>query len=138
MKPLVRRAAALILALTLGSAGWVECAGWEATPEARMTCCSESGACPMSDEESTDQGTPSAGTVTQAEADSCCAASDNDNSTPSALAFSISLSAALVANPIGSFGPVTLAPAPFDARRADVPLPGRQVPTHLLLSVFLI
>ena len=38
--------------------------------------------------------------VTQAQADSCCAASDTDDSTPSAAAFSLSLSAALVTSTV--------------------------------------
>jgi len=134
---LVRRAAALVLALTLGNAGWVECAGWEATPEARMDCCTDGGACPMHDE-SSEQGTRSTGGVTQAQADSCCAVSGHGSSTPSAPGFSMSLSAALVASPIPSIGPVNLAEAPLDGWRAHVPLSVSEVPKHLLLSVFLI
>jgi hypothetical protein len=45
---LFRRTAALVVVLTLGAAGWAECAGWQATPEARMACCSGNGDCPMS------------------------------------------------------------------------------------------
>ena len=44
---LFRRTAALVVVLTLGAAGWAECAGWQATPEARMACCLGSGDCPM-------------------------------------------------------------------------------------------
>ena len=85
-----------------------------------------------------DRGPSPERVVTQAHADSCCAASDKDDSTPSALAFSISLSAALVAGPLPAMEPVLAPLAPLDAWRAHVPLPGAQVPKHLLLSVFLI
>ena len=132
---LFRRAAALVVALTLGTAGWAECAGWQATPEARMACCSDSDVCPMHG--SPEPGSGSGSLVTQAQADSCCAASDANDSTPSAGAFSLSLSATLVTSPLATLAPVT-APAPLDAWRAHVPRPGAHVPKHVLLSVFLL
>ena len=64
---LLRRTAALVVVLTLGAAGWAECAGWQATPEARMACCSSSGDCPMHG--STEPGAGSERVVTQAQAD---------------------------------------------------------------------
>ena len=132
---LLRRAAALVVALTLGAAGLAECAGWQATPEARMACCTDSGACPMHG--SSESGSRSEQVVTQAQADSCCAASGGSESTPSAPTFSISLSAALVA-PLPTIEPVTALSAPLDSWREHVPLPGSQAPKHLLLSVFLL
>lgn len=132
---LFRRAAALVVALTLGAAGWAECAGWQATPEARMACCSDSDVCPMHG--SPEPGSGSGSLVTQAQADSCCAVSDADDSTPSAGAFALSLTAALVTSPLATLAPVTT-PALLDAWRAQVPLPGAHVPKHVLLSVFLI
>ncbi|MQA29002.1 MAG: hypothetical protein GEU82_04060 [Luteitalea sp.] len=133
---LLRRMAALVVVLSLGAAGWAECAGWQATPEARMDCCSGSGACPMHG--STEPTSGSDRVVTQTQADSCCAASDADDSTPSGRAFSPSLSAALVPSALSTMAPVTPAPASFDAWRTHVPLPVGQVPKHVLLSVFLI
>lgn len=127
---------ALVVAFALGAAGWLECAGWQATPEARMACCSGSGDCPMHG--STEPGAGSERVVTQAQADSYCATSGTDDSTPSAVAFSVSLSAALANNPPSTVAPIAAPPAPLDAWRAHVPLPIREVPTHLLLSVFLI
>ena len=133
---LFRRAAAFVVALTLGAAGWVECAGWQATPEARMACCSDGNVCPMHG--SPEPGSGSRRVVTQAQADTCCAASDADDSTPSAGAFSLSLSAALVTSPLATtLAPVTTR-ALLDAWCAQVPLPGAHVPKHVLLSVFLI
>ena len=133
---LLRRTSALVVALTLGTAGWAECAGWQATPEARMACCSGSGACPMHG--STETGAESRRVVTQAQADNCCAAANTGDSTPSAAAFSVSLSAALANNPPLTIAPIPASPAPLGAWRAHVPLQVRQVPRHVLLSVFLI
>jgi len=135
VKLLLRRAAALVVAVTLGIAGWAECAGWAFTPEARMACCSDSGPCPMHG--ASESGSRTERVVTQAQADSCCAASDQSESTPSAPAFSISLSAALVV-PLTTIEPVTALSTPLGSWREHVPLPGSQAPKHLLLSVFLI
>jgi hypothetical protein len=76
--------------------------------------------------------------VTQAQADSCCAASDTDDSTPSAVAFSLTLSAALVSGTLSTLAPIMAPPATFDAWRTHVPVPLGQVPKHVLLSIFLI
>jgi hypothetical protein len=132
---LLRRTAAFVVALALAGAGWAECAGWQASPEARMACCSGSGDCPMHG--STEPGGGSERVLTQAQADSCCAASDTDDSTPSAGAFSLSLSAALIPSTLYTLAPITAPPA-FDAWRTHVPLPIGQVSKHVLLSVFLI
>jgi hypothetical protein len=133
---LFRRTAALVVAITLGGAGWAECAGWQATPEARMACCSGSGHCPMHG--STESSTGSESVATQAQADSCCAASDTNDSTPSPGAFSLSLSAALVNSTLTTLAPIVAPPVSFEAWRTHVPLPVGQVPRHVLLSVFLI
>jgi len=132
---LLRRTAAFVVALALAAAGWAECAGWQTSPEARMACCSGNGECPMHG--STEPGGGSERVVTQAQADSCCAASGTNDSTPSAVAFSLSLSAALVPGTLSTLAPI-LAPASFAAWRTHVPLPLGQVPKHVLLSVFLI
>jgi hypothetical protein len=133
---LLRRVAAFAVVVTLGAAGWAECAGWQATPEARMACCSGTGDCPM--HESTVPGSSPERVVTQAQADSCCAASDTGDSTPSAGAFSLSLSAALVTSTLSAWTRIAAPPASFDAWRTHVPLPVGQVSKHVLLSVFLI
>jgi hypothetical protein len=133
---LLRRAAALVVVLALGATGWAECAGWQASPEARMACCSGSGDCPMHG--STESGGGSKRAVTQAQADSCCAASDTNDSTPSPGAFSLSLSAALVTSALTILAPIAAPPASFEAWRTHVPLPVGHVSKHVLLSVFLI
>jgi hypothetical protein len=133
---MVRRAMALVVMLTLGATGWVECAGWQATPEARMACCMDGADCPM--HRSTGPGAGPRSLVTQAEADSCCAASDRDDSTPSNTAFSLSLSAALATSTVSILAPIMAPAASFDGWRTQLPLPLGQVPKHVLLSVFLI
>lgn len=108
------------------------CAGWAATPEARMACCTEGAGCPM--HELADDG--AAAMISQADADRCCAASERD--TPPAASSMLALTTALA--PVAT--PAVMLPAPAisraDAWRGLVPLPGRVVATHLLLSVFLI
>ena len=121
----------LTLALAAGQAG--VCAGWMATPEARMACCSDDGPCPMHKSESEDGPTR---VVTQAEADRCCAASEHEDSTPSQsnAAFFVTLAVAL--SPIPALLPE---PEPHpDIWRAAVPISTAHVPKHLLLSVFLV
>ena len=122
----------LTLALVAGQAG--VCAGWMATPEARMACCSDQGLCLMHKSDSADD--ESKGVVSQAEADRCCAASEQDDSAPSPTgpAFSVTLAVAL--SPVSA-----LIPAPqaaVELWRASVPIPTAHVPKHLLLSVFLV
>ena len=133
---LLRRTPAVVVALALAAAGWAECAGWQASPEARMACCSSSGDCPMHG--STEPRGGSERVVTQAQADSCCAASDPDDSTPSAGAFSLSLSAALVPSTLSTLAPIMEPPGLFARWRTQVLRPLGQVPKHVLLSVFLI
>lgn len=121
----------LTLALAAGQAG--VCAGWMATPQARMACCSDDGPCPMHKSESEDGPTR---VVSQAEADRCCAASEHEDSTPSQsnAAFFVTLAVAL--SPIPGLLPAPEAHA--DIWRASVPIPASHVPKHLLLSVFLV
>jgi hypothetical protein len=133
---LLRRTAAFVVALALAAAGWAECAGWQTSPEARMACCLTSGACPMHG--STESSAGSERVVTQAQADSCCAASESDDSTPSSAAFSLSLSAALVTSGLSIMAPPAAPAASFEAWRTNVPFTVSQVAKHVLLSVFLI
>jgi hypothetical protein len=81
-------------------------------------------------------GSSSKRLVTQADADRCCAASERGHSTPSPSAFVLAVAFAVVPSPV----PLVL-PAPEMPLRAS-PLPGTvpatHVPTHLLLSVYLV
>ena len=122
----------LMLAVAAGQAGL--CAGWTPTPESRMACCSESGACPMHNADSEGSGTPHA--LTQAEADSCCAASEGTESAPSPTSIPLAVTLAIVVGPVADL--LTAAQPRLAIWSTSVPLPATGVPKHLLLSVFLV
>lgn len=129
-----RRFSAVLLALALATGPAGVCAGWMSTPEARMACCSDGNTCPMHESESRHHGSKRA--VTQADADRCCAASEQDESAPSppSLGFAVPLDLVLNATRL-------LIPEPqprAEIWRASVPIPAARVPKHLLLSVFLV
>lgn len=131
---LSHRLSALLLAVALAAGQSGVCAGWMPSPEARMACCAEDGPCPMHKSGSDDE--LASRVVTQAEADRCCAASEQDDSSPSpsSVAFFTTLGAVLSAVP-------ALLPQPESHGkiwRASVPRPITHVPKHLLLSVFLV
>ena len=128
-----RRLPAVLLALALVVGQASVCTGWMATAEARMACCSDDGACPMHTSDSERDGpTP---VVSQAEADRCCAASEQgDSPSPTKVASSIALGP-----------PIDPVPALIQEPEAHAPVwparvlgPAAHVPKHLLLSVFLV
>jgi hypothetical protein len=127
-----RRIVATVLVLLLGGVGSGLCAGWEATPEARMACCVD-GNCPMHSSEARAHGFFA---VSQSEADSCCAASEQDDVAKAPPAFIPIISLTVVAGPVPVVSLQTS--KPIDAWRVLLPLPGTHVAKHLLLSVFLI
>ena len=122
----------LTSALVAGQAG--VCAGWMATPEARMACCSDDGPCPMHKSDSADD--ESKRVVSQAEADRCCAASEQDDSAPSPTGPAFSVTLAVVLSPVSALIPDPQ--AAVELWRASVPIPTPHVPKHLLLSVFVV
>lgn len=126
-------AAAVSLALIGGHAA--VCAGWAPTPEARMACCTESASCPMHRDGS--EHTEFEHAPSQAQADSCCAASEHDNSSQSNSTFG----AAITITVLGT-GIVLPATVPAfvlsDGWRTAAPIPDPHVPKHVLLSVFLV
>jgi hypothetical protein len=111
------------------------CAGWAATPEARMACCVEGESCPMHDGESQDSSSPRV--ITQAQADNCCALSEPDHSSQPNPTLVATISNAVLGN-----GVVLPDPTPAlmlsDGWRATAPIPIAPVPKHVLLSVFLV
>lgn len=128
-----RRLTALALMFAFAAGNLALCAGWEASPEARMACCANGGTCPM--HKSDGLAAHSKRLVNQTEADNCCAASERGGSTPSTPSFASTMAAALVAVAL----PILLpSPLRVDAWRADVPRPISAVPKHLLLSVLLV
>jgi len=128
---LFRRCPALVLTLALASGNMAVCAGWAATPEARMACCTDDGACPMHTSESSSNRS-----ITQAEADSCCASSEGDESTQS------KPTGAALSNAV--LGPAVILPVSAPALslkaswRTVVPVRSTPVPKYVLLSVFLV
>jgi hypothetical protein len=128
----LRRIAVVLLVAGLLAGAWRPCAGWEATAEARMSCCVRNAACAM--HKVAKDGTAAA--VTQAEADSCCAAAERpDGSQPSVTTVAPPTLTLL----LGLFAEQPPVSAQWvDQHRPPPLLTSRQLPTHLLLSVFLI
>jgi hypothetical protein len=130
-----RRLCAMGLMLALAAGNGAVCAGWAPTPEARMSCCTENGDCPMHKQDAHHSGGTSF--VTQAQADSCCISSESHRSNPSSPTFVVAISSAVL-------GPGIVVPATVpalvlsDAWRTAAPIPRAPVPKHVLLSVFLV
>jgi hypothetical protein len=131
----VHRLSAVVLAIALFVGHVGLCPGWAATPEARMACC-ENGTCPMRDRSHTD-GSDSERTLTQAQADSCCASSEREDSTRPDLGSIVAITHAVLGN--GVLIPAsTPALVLSDHWRTVTPLPTTPVARHVLLSVFLV
>jgi hypothetical protein len=134
MVTLTRRLAPIVAVFALCVGNVAVCAGWLATPEARMACCMSGTTCPMHKSEGHDRS--SKGAVSQAQADSCCAAAAQQrDSTAAGSPFAWSGVIALV--PAALFTVPVTAPTAQEWR-APVPLPVSSVPKHLLLSVLLV
>ena len=135
MVRLAHRLAALALTLGLMAGNAAICAGWLPTPEARMACCADGAECPMHEGDSHHSG--SGRVLTQAQADSCCAASEGKSSNQSNPSFVSAITAAVL-----GAGVVRPANVPAlvlsDAWRRSLPIPIAPVPRHVLLSVFLV
>ena len=130
---LARRAGAIIAILTLSVGNLAMCAGWQATPEARMACCASGTSCPMHKSE---HHAASPAPLNQAQADACCAsASDRNERSAATTTSALGNSAAL---PAVSTVVVPVTTPALQQWRALVPLPGPPVPKHLLLSVLLV
>jgi hypothetical protein len=131
----LRRISVLTLVLALVDAHAAVCAGWQSTPEARMDCCTEDCACPMHEGRPDRSGSGKA--LTQAQADSCCASSEREDSSHSNPS-----TAAPISNVVLGEGVVIQPPIPSlvlsDNWRTAVPIPATPVARHVLLSVFLV
>lgn len=131
----MQRFAALALTFSLVAGNAAICAGWLPTPEARMACCAEGRACPMHKGES--QRTATERVFTQAQADSCCASSESQDSKQSNPSVVAAITAAVLG--VGVVLPTNVpALVLSDAWRTSVPRPIGPVPKHVLLSVFLV
>ncbi len=130
-----RRAAAFIAALLLCAGNVAVCAGWQATPEARMACCMDGATCPMHKSDRHEHS--SKGAVSQAQADICCAAAaQRRDSDAAASTFVASGAIALV--PVATMISAPTTVSPERGWRALIPLPVSSTPKHLLLSVLLV
>ena len=125
-------AMAAVLALCVGNLS--VCAGWQSTPEARMACCMDGTTCPMHKSDNHEHS--SRHVVSQAQADSCCAAAPQRRDAPAA-GSTFAASGVMTLVPIAAF---TVPVSAFMSRqwRALVPLPVSSTPKHLLLSVLLL
>ena len=126
-------AAALTALVSAGNAA--VCDGWAPTPEARMACCSDGQPCPMHSGQS--EGSSATQTVTQAQADACCASSEQDQSGQSNQPTAATVSIAVLRPGI------VVPPAPprlvlTDAWRTSPPVPSPPVHKHVLHAVFLL
>lgn len=131
---MTRRAAAIVAVLTLFVGNVAVCAGWQASPEARMSCCTSGTSCPM--HKSAARSTGSKHTISQAQADSCCAAASARTQSATSRPTFVPLNTMALFVPAA---PIVLAAVPALRQwRALAPLPLSPVPKHLLLSVLLI
>jgi hypothetical protein len=130
-----RRLSALFLALALSASPAAVCAGWLPTPEARMACCSEDGPCPM--HQGASHGRTSDRVITQAQADSCCASSEDEDSAQSSPTAAAAISSAVLG--AGIAVPTAVPTLVLtDGWRTTAPDPLAPVPRHVLLSVYLV
>ena len=135
MVRLVHRLAAVALTFGLMAGDAAVCAGWLPTAEARMACCADGVECPMHKDDSHRSG--SERVITQAQADSCCAAAEGQNSNQSNPSFVTAITAAVLG--VGVVLPANVpALVLSDAWRTSAPIPVAPVPKHVLLSVFLV
>lgn len=129
---MIARVAAIVLALATASGHLALCEGWKASPASRMACCAEGVQCPMRHRPA--EGARHRAAPSQADADACCAASENDQTSP---ASAYALPALVPAIPIGPA--LTFeTPSPVRLPIAGESPPRQPVPRHLLLSVFLV
>ena len=131
----VHRLSAVAMSLALLAGNAPVCAGWLATPEARMACCSEDAECPMHKGDS--HSSDSTRALTQAQADACCASSEREHSNQPNPTFVV-----VISNAVLGAGVVLSASVPAlvlsDSWRMATPIPITPVPKHVLLSVFLV
>ena len=130
VQSLLRRIASVACVLAFAQSAVAQCAGWQATPEARRQCCQD-GACPLHHRDGASRTQ-----VTQAAADDCCAQSERHESTRSGPVFASTMTFVLLESVpavVLSFLPTVPLSAPW-----ETPSPPAHVPKHVLLSVFLV
>jgi hypothetical protein len=130
-----RLVATAVVVIALLGAGVAPCAGWQSTPKDRADCC-EKGQCPGEISNGASHPGGHSGNLSQAQADQCCATSEQKNQQGSAQ----SVNAAFVLlQPVAV--PVTLplaVPLPDRAFPDVIPIHPPPTPLHVLFSVFLV
>ena len=135
MVGLIQRLSVIALTLALVAGDAAMCAGWRLDPEARMACCVDGGEC--SGHTGDSHHSASGRGLTQAQADSCCASSEDRNSKQSNVSMVPAITAAVLG--VGAIQPANVPPLVLsDAWRTAVPIPIAPVARHVLLSVFLV
>lgn len=132
---LVQRLATVALAFGLLTGNAASCAGWMPTPEARMNCCADGGACPMHKGDSHRSG--SGRVLTQLQADNCCTSAEGQRSNQSNPSFVFAITSAVLGVGV-VLPPDVTALVLSDAWRTSAPIPVAPVRRHVLLSVFLV
>ena len=132
---MLTRVAALAAVLTLFGADAVPCAGWEATADARHDCCVE-GRCPDEVSSGSAHSGSHGGPMTQADADRCCAASEQKHQQRNSqfADSSFALSPPAEAPRFDSM----LAFVPARIERDPAPEPSPPTRLHVRFSVFLV
>jgi hypothetical protein len=128
---LMRGIVSVVCVLAFVQGAVAQCAGWQATAQARLNCCRD-GMCPLHHREDSASRTQ----ITQAVADDCCAQSQDQESGPSATVFASTMTLAV----LETLPPVVLSRArtiPLSAPW-ETPSPPDHVPKYLLLSVLLV
>src|SRR5262245_56714740 len=129
-----RRISAVVTVLVLCAGNLALCAGWQATPEARMACCMSGTTCPMHKSERHDHSSNRA--FSQTQADTCCAASSQRRDSSAAGSSFVSTGLITLVQAAPFVAPTT---APIAQEwRALVPLTVSSTPKHLLLSVLIV
>src|SRR6267142_4537811 len=116
----MRRVASLLCVLVFAQGAIAQCAGWQATPEARRQCC-KSGACPLHHRENRAPRTH----LTQAAADDCCARSQQHQSSAPWPSFASTMTVAV----LQSLPPLVVALVP--TVHLDAPWETPSPPTHV-------
>ena len=128
----LRRIAVVVLTVGLVAGAWRPCAGWEATAEARMSCCTRKSAC--SKHKVANHAAQEA--LSQSGADACCAISERQDASQPSLTVVLPPTLAPL---VGLFAEPPSIPARWVDRHRPPPLlASRELPRHLLLSVFVI
>jgi hypothetical protein len=133
MALLSRRFAAALCVLALAPGAWAHCGGWSVSAESRRACCQPGGGC--HDRDTRHSG---AAVDSQAAADSCCATSESDDTSPSPTPFALNVTSGLLQPALPAVVPPARQVAIGRRYLTGNSLLASAIPKHLFLSVFLV